>query len=100
MRRTVSKGYRDAHGDHDLPRAISWSPEVEIVVPADDLREPVPRTEEVEGPSLTEVAGEDAALLPFVLGEGVVDAGDGFGQILPALSEGEGLRYLRRFAGL
>src|SRR5215204_7039599 len=61
---------RDARGDHDRPRATSWSPEVEIVVPADDLREPIPRTEEVEGPGLAEVAGEDAALLPYFPGEG------------------------------
>src|SRR5829696_8168758 len=91
---------RNAHGHNGFSAAAPRSPQVVAVVAAYGLRQTVLRAKEVYGSGLAVVAGEHASLGTFLRREPVVDAGDGFGHVLPAEPVGQGLRQLRNLARL
>src|SRR5215210_947035 len=89
----------DTDGDDDLARTTPRSPDVVVIVTADDPREEVFRAEEIEGPGLPEVTGEDAASCLLRRREVAIDPGNGLYHVFPTLPVGEGLRDLRRSEG-
>src|SRR3712207_6397654 len=57
--RRLQLGAGHAHRDDDLPAAAPRPPDIVAVVPAYGLRQPVVGTEEVYGPGLPVISGED-----------------------------------------
>src|SRR5215204_7020678 len=55
----TTKGNTD--GDNHFAGTVIGSPDIVVVVPADGLRKVVLRAEEIDGASLSVVAGEDTA---------------------------------------
>jgi hypothetical protein len=92
----TAKGNTD--GDNHLAGTIPGSPDVVVVVSADGLRKVVLRAEEIDGPSLSVVAGEDAAFGPLFRRKIVVDTGYGRYHCLPTEPVGELLRELAHFS--
>src|SRR5215211_6868684 len=74
----------NTNGDNYLAGTVPGSPEVVVVVPADGLGKIVPWAEEINGPGLSVVAGEDAAFGPLFHREILVDPGNGCHHVLPA----------------
>src|SRR5215217_6028589 len=93
----TAKGNTD--GDNHLAGTIPGSPDVVVVVSADGLRKVVLRAEEIDGPSLAVVAGEDTAFGPLFRRKIAVDIGYGRYHWLPAEPVGELLRELPYLSG-
>src|SRR5215207_5465066 len=91
----TAKGNTD--GDNHLASTVPGSPDVVVVVPANGLGKVVLRAEELDGPSLSVVAGEDAAFGSLFRRKIPVDAGYGRYHCLPAEPVGELLRELAHF---
>src|SRR5215207_8198977 len=89
----------NTNGDNHLAGTVPGSPDIVVVVPANGLRKVVLRAEEINGPSLSVVAGEDAAFGPLFRRKIVVDTSDGRYHCLPAEPVGELLRELAHFPG-
>src|SRR5918997_142237 len=93
----TAKGNTD--GDNHPAGTIPGSPDIVVVVPADGLGKVVLRAEEIDGPSLSVVAGDDAAFGPLFRRRIMVDIGYGRSHCLPAEPVGELLRELAPFPG-
>src|SRR5919202_3233672 len=93
----TTKGNTD--GDNHFAGTVIGSPDIVVVVPADGLRKVVPWPEEIDGASLSVVAGEDAAFGSLFGRKIPIDTGYGRHHCLPAEPVGELLRELAHFPG-
>src|ERR687893_1027512 len=91
------KGNTD--GDNHPAGTVPGSPDVVVVVSADGLREVVSWAEEIDSPSLSVVAGVDAAFRLLFRRKIAIDTGYGRYHCLPAEPVGELLRKLPYFPG-
>src|SRR5215216_1723733 len=82
-----------------MAAAVSWAPDIVVVVAADRLGKVVRPAEEIYSPSFSVVACQDATFDLLFLWERAVDTGNSCHHILPTEPVGKLLRYLPHFSG-